>query len=223
MNRLTIAGCVLAAVMTVGVVVSRVASGSSPDPASSPAQAQRAVDEVNAADSTTEVEGTDAVTKLDGARLAAIAVVARTGEVVAAGFISRRELIESFTTPEFGPVLVDETSRAVNAMLVELGGRDVDGSQLMVREQPITAAVSAVGDRARVQVWSVLIVAVPGTGPGRQVWRTVTLEMVQRDAVWLVDGWTSTPGPTPAPPAEGVVDAAEAIAVPLGWKPVGVG
>ena len=221
MKRLTIAGCMLAGVMTIGVVVSRVASGSSPEPPRSPAQT--VVDEVNAADSTTNIEGTDAVTKLDGARLAAIAVVARTGEVVAAGFISRRELIESFTTPEFGPVLVDETSRAVNAMLVELGSRDVDGSQLMVREQPITAAVSAVGDRARVQVWSVLIVAAPGTGPGRQVWRTVTLEMVQRDAVWLVDGWTSTPGPTPAPPAEGVVDAAEAIAVPLGWEPVGVG
>ena len=221
MKRLTIAGCVLAGVMTIGVVVSRVASGSSPEPRRSPAQP--VVDEVNAADSTTNIEGTDAVTKLDSARLAAIAVVARTGEVVAAGFISRRELIGSFTTPEFGPVLVDETSRAVNAMLVELGSRDVDGSQLMVREQPITAAVSAVGDRARVQVWSVLIVAAPGTGPGRQVWRTVTLEMVERDAVWLVDGWTSTPGPTPAPPAEGVVDAAEAIAVPLGWEPVGVG
>ena len=223
MNRLTIAGCALAGVMTVGVVVSRAASGSSAAPASSPAQAQPAVDQVNATDSTANVEGTVAVKKLDGARLAAIAVVARTGEVVAAGFISRRELIESFTTPEFGPALVDETSRAVNAMLVELGSRDLDSSQLKVREQPITATVFSAGDRSRVQVWSVLIVAAPGTGPGRQVWRTVTLEMVDRDGVWLVDGWTSTPGPTPAPPAEGVVDAAEAIAVPLGWKPVGVG
>ncbi|MEP7114382.1 MAG: hypothetical protein ABI862_14040 [Ilumatobacteraceae bacterium] len=220
---MTIAGCALAGVMTVGVLVSRVASGSSPEPASSPALAQPAVDEVNAVDSATRAGGTVAVTKLDGARLAAIAVVARTGEVVAAGFISRRELIESFTTPEFGHVLVDETSRAVNAMLIELGSRDLDSSQLMVREQPITAAVSAVGDRAQVHVWSVLIVAAPGTGPGRQVWRTVKLEMVDRDGVWLVDGWTSLPGPTPAAPAEGVVDAAEVIAVPLGWEPVGVG
>lgn len=223
MNRVTIAGCALAGVMTVGVVVSRVASGSSPEPASSSAQVQPAVDQVNAAAPTTSVEGSAAVMKLDGARRAAIAVVARTGEVVAAGFISRRELIESFTTPNFGPVLVDETSRSVNAMLVELGSRNLDSSQLKVREQPITAAVSAVGDRARVQVWSVLIVAAPGAGPGRQVWRTVTLAMVDRDGLWLVDGWTSTPGPTPAPPAEGAVDAAEVVAVPLGWEPVGVG
>jgi hypothetical protein len=222
MKRLTIAGCALVGVMTVGVVVSRVASGSA-EPASSRARAQPAVDEVNVADSTTSVAGTVAASMLDGARRAAVAVVARTGEVVAAGFISRRELIESFTTPEFGPVLVDETSRAVNAMLVELGSRDLDSSQLVVREQPITAAVSPLGAGVRVQVWSVLIVAAPGTGPGRQVWRTVTLEMVDRDGVWLVDGWTSTPGPTPAPPAEGVIDAAEVIVVELGWEPVGVG
>ena len=35
-----------------------------------------------------------------------------TGEVVTAGFISRRELIESFTTPGFGPTSSPTTRRS---------------------------------------------------------------------------------------------------------------
>jgi hypothetical protein len=69
----------------------------------------------------------------------------------------------------------------------------------------------------RVRVWSVLVVAVTGGGPGREVWRTVTLEMVGSDRGWLVDRWTSTPGPTPAPPAEGAFDDAAAVAETLAW------
>ena len=72
-------------------------------------------------------------------------------------------------------------------------------------EQPITATVEATATGAQVRVWSVLVVAAPGVGPGRQVWRTVTLDMVDAGGRWLVDGWTSTPGPSPAPPAEGAV------------------
>jgi hypothetical protein len=161
---------------------------------------------------------------LDQARLAAVKVVARTGEVVSAGFFARRELIESFTTAEFGPLLADETSRSVNAMLTELGSRQVDATKLAVREQPLTATAEPAGaGGVRVRVWSVLVVAAPGTGPGRQLWRTVTVEMVARDGVWLVDGWVSSPGPTPAMAADGVIDTAETVAVPLGWVAVGVG
>ena len=63
---------------------------------------------------------------VEPARRAAIRAVAMTGEVVRAGFISRRELIESFTTPGFGPTLAASTSEAVTAMLLELGERDAD-------------------------------------------------------------------------------------------------
>ena len=160
---------------------------------------------------------------IDEARRAAVVVVGRTGEVVAAGFISRRELIETFTTASFGPTFAEETGRAIDATLIELSSREVDLADLVVREQPITSTASATADGVEVRVWSVLIIAAPGTGPGRQVWRTVTLDMVQRDGVWLVDGWASSPGPTPSPPAEGIVDSAEAVAVPLSWTPVGVG
>ena len=118
---------------------------------------------------------------VEPARRAAIRAVAMTGEVVRAGFISRRELIESFTTPGFGPTLAASTSEAVTAMLLELGERDADVSDAG------RAGAADHGHRrgdirpgAQVRVWSVLVVAAPGVGPGRQVWRTVTLDMVER-------------------------------------------
>jgi hypothetical protein len=160
---------------------------------------------------------------IDEAQVAAIKVVGRTGEVVAAGFISRRELIETFTTRSFGPTFADETGRAIDAMLIELGSREVDLADLVVREQPIASTAATTADGVEVRVWSVLIIAAPGTGPGRQAWRTVTLDMVQHDGVWLVDGWASSPGPTPSPPAEGIVDSAETVAVPLSWDPTEAG
>ena len=86
-------------------------------------------------------------------------------------------------------------------------------------EQPITATVEATSTGAQVRVWSVLVVAAPGVGPGRQVWRTVTLDMVEAGGRWLVDGWASTPGPSPAPPAEGAYDDAAAFVEPLSWPP----
>ncbi|MDO8392453.1 MAG: hypothetical protein Q7V57_18420 [Actinomycetota bacterium] len=146
-----------------------------------------------------------------------MAAVSLTDEVARAGFISRRELIESFTTPAYGPKLADETSSAVNAMLLELGQRQTDPSALYVVEQPITARAEANGNGVRVEVWSVLVVAVPGTGPGRQVWRTVTLDMVKVGGRWLVGRWVSTPGPTPSPSAEGAFDDARAFVEPIGW------
>lgn len=158
-----------------------------------------------------------AVDEVEAARVAAVAAVALTDDVARAGFISRRELIESFTTPAYGPTLTDETSAAVNAMLLELGERDVDPSNLHVIEQPITARAESTAKGVRVEVWSVLVVAVPGTGPGRQVWRTVTLDMVHEGGRWLVDRWTSTPGPTPSPAAEAAFDDAKAFVDPLSW------
>ena len=61
-----------------------------------------------------------------GARQAAINAVALTDEVVEAGFISRRDLINGFATSALAPRLADETGAEVNALLVELGDRDAD-------------------------------------------------------------------------------------------------
>lgn len=146
-----------------------------------------------------------------------------TDEVVKAGFISRRELINSFTTSGYGSRLADETSQAVTAMLLELGERNADPSKMAVLEQPLTATAERTSTGARVIVWSVLVVAVPGVGPGRQVWRTVTLDMVDVDGRWLVNGWLSTPGPTPAPAAEAAFDDATVVAGAVGWEPAAAG
>lgn len=214
-------GAALATVMLVGAIVARAGgddTGSDGNVAASAAESSANHPSPNGP--SMDNAPTDLI---DEAQRAAVKVVGRTGEVVAAGFISRRELIETFTTESFGPTFAEETGRAIDAMLIELGSREVDLADLVVREEPITSTASATADGVEVRVWSVLIIAAPGTGPGRQVWRTVTLDMVRRDGVWLVDGWASSPGPTPSPPAEGIVDSAEAVAVPLSWTPVGAG
>ena len=219
-RSMAVAGAALATVMLVGAIVARAGSGDTgPDGTRSGSVAEPSASSPSATGPSTAVAPSASI---DEAQIAAVKVVGRTGEVVAARFISRRELIETFTTPSFGPTFADETGRAIDAMLIELGSREVDPADLVVREQPITSTASATSDGVDVRVWSVLIIAAPGTGPGRQVWRTVTLDMVQHDGVWLVDGWASSPGPTPSPPAEGIVDSAETVAVPLSWNPVGV-
>ena len=220
-RSIAVLGGALAAVMLVGVIVARVGSSDSgPDGNTSASVVKPSA---NAPSATGPGSAAAPNASIDEAQVAAIKVVGRTGEVVTAGFISRRELIETFTTRSFGPTFADETGRAIDAMLIELGSREVDLADLVVREQPITSTASTTADGVRVRVWSVLIIAAPGTGPGRQVWRTVTLDMVQHDGVWLVDGWASSPGPTPSPPAEGIVDSAETVAVSLSWDPVGAG
>ena len=217
-RSMAVLGGALATVMLVGAIVARAGgSDTGPDGNASASVAEASANSPSGSGPNT------AAAPSDEAQRAAVRVVGRTGEVVAAGFISRRELIETFTTRSFGPTFADETGRAIDAMLIELGSREVDIADLVVREQPITSIASAAADGVQVRVWSVLIIAAPGTGPGRQAWRTVTLDMVQHDGVWLVDGWASSPGPTPSPPAEGIVDSAETVAVPLSWDPVGAG
>jgi hypothetical protein len=205
MRRIGIVLAGLVAVVVIGILVAS-ATGGHTNPAA-------AVGSTGAHDVGNDRAEPDAA----AARVAAVRAVSLTGEVVRAGLISRRVLIESFSTPTFGPVLADQTSSAVDAMLLELGERNVDTAEFQVREQPLTASADVAAPGVRVQVWSVLVVAAPGAGPGRQLWRTVRLDMVDAGGQWLVDGWTSTPGPTPAPLPEGRADEAATLAGPLAW------
>jgi hypothetical protein len=161
---------------------------------------------------------------MDAARRAAVGVVSRTGEIVAAGMFSRLVLIESFTTPSFAPVLAAETSQQVNSFLVGLGVRDVDVTGVRVLERPITATseVGAAGG-VTVRVWSVLVVTAPGLGMGREAWRTVTLTMISGDGRWLVDGWSSSPGPSPAPAADATFDDGARVDGAMSWPPADSG
>lgn len=153
------------------------------------------------------------------ARRAGIEAVAQTGEVLRAGFISRRELIATFATPSYGPTLADETSSAMASMLIELGQRDVDTRSISIVEIPIAATAEASSSTAIVRVWSVLVVALPAAKLSRQAWRTVTLDMVLVDGRWLVDNWSSSPGPTPPLPPRTFGDDAGLVAGPLAWPP----
>lgn len=196
------------------------------DPSADPADAGN---EPTASDepsppSTVETDrgGAPPLTRSRAAEEDALAIVRSLGDVAEAGFISRRELVESFTTEEFGPAFASETGRQVDTLVMELGARGVDRTELIVHEQPVTVTSNETDNGVTVRVWSVMVVVVPGMGPGRQVWRTITLDMVEVDERWLLDGWRSAIGPTPAPPAEGLVDTAESIVETLEWRRVDI-
>ena len=162
----------------------------------------------DAAPTSTTLAPTDLVLAKD----AAVAAVAMTDEVVSAGFISRRDLVARFATPSFAPQLADRTAEQVNVPLGELGKHDADMSRVRLVEQPLTATARAVEAGAQVEIWSVLVIAAPGLGPARQMWHTVTLSMTRTGGRWLVDGWDSRVGPTPALAPEVRLDAAEIVA-----------
>lgn len=215
MSKLALVGSVLAALILAALLIARANDaevdtprpplGAVVDVAATRVEPPAPVDAAGTANATAVAEA------------AAVSVVASTGDVVAAGFISRRELVASFCTERFGPTFASESGRAIDAMLLELGARDVERSDLAVLEEPVTATSTVTAAGVQVRVWSVLVVAAPGAGPARQVWRTVTVDMVEVDGRWLVDGWVSEFGPTPAAPAEAPIDAAESVAVVLGW------
>lgn len=149
--------------------------------------------------------------------------VARTGAVVRAGMFTRPDVIAEFATPGYAATLASQTTAQVNAFLVALGASGVDPSQLAVVESPVTASARHPGEgRVVVQVWSVLVVSAPGTSVARQAWRTVTLEMVDVDGRWLVDRWSSTPGPAPALSPDALIGDRTAVEERLAW-PAAVG
>lgn len=210
MRRLAVAVAGLAAVALVGLVVSRVTGGSGREPA------------VQAVGSPTSVHpvASGGAIDVDGARAAAVAAVASTGQVVRAGMFSRLDMIERIATQSYAPVLASATTTQVNEFVVALGASGVDPTDLQVIEAPITATATAVSDRqVAVEVWSVLVASMPDTSVARQAWRTVSLDMVEVDGRWLIDGWTSSAGPAPALPPEGQVASRDEVDSRLTWSP----
>ncbi len=212
MRRISIVVAVLIIVVVIGLLMSRSGRGTSSGLPATATLAQRS-DTLESSSGHLAV----AVDDIEAARTAAVEAVALTGEVVDAGLISRRDLVESIATPDYGPVLADETSLAVEAMLTELGARHVDRAGMRVSEFPLTAAATPEAGDVRVRVWSVLVIAAPGVGPGRQVWRTVNVLMKSVAGRWLVADWVSTFGPTPAPAVEVGFDDPAALGAPMSW------
>lgn len=153
---------------------------------------------------------------------AAAAAVAMTGDVVTAGLISRRELIESFTTPEFGSEFADVTSEQVTEMELSMTETGRSPAGLLVEEFPLLArTASREGTTATVEVWSVIVVTSADEPVARQAWRTVTLDLELFERRWLVDGWESVEGPAPAAAAEGAIASGADIAGVLAWDEAG--
>jgi hypothetical protein len=207
-RRVTVTISALLALAVVGVVVPRSGGGGSSTPAvgSVPADAQPA--EASPA----EPPPQDAAT----------AAVASTGDVVDAGLISRRELIESFTTPAFGAELADLTSEQVTSMELAMTETGRTAADLSVAEFPLRARTTARdATTATVEVWSVLVVSSIAEAVARQTWRTVTVDLELVDGRWLVDGWESAEGPSPAATPEAAIASGADVADVLAWEGAG--
>jgi hypothetical protein len=166
---------------------------------------------------------------LETARVVALRAVAMTGQVATAGFTARADLIASFATADFAPVLLDRTNEQMRDLAQEFVGQGIGLSSLRAVETPLTATAVDTDSGARVTVWSVLVIAVTDEGPARQLWRTVTLDLVESESesegegTWRVSAWDSLPGPTPLPPTDAMFDDGPAFDGPLSWQAATLG
>jgi hypothetical protein len=214
MRHRTVLSIVLAAVtVAAGALVVSRRSSAPPDPA----VVSEAV--VAAPVASPPVSPVDVV----GARRAAVMAVGRTGEVVAAGMFHRRDLVAEFATAGFAPRLAATTGEQINGFLLEAGFRGADTPAFAVTEVPVTASAVVTEFGVRVLVWSVVVVVVPSSSVAREVWRTVTVDVVDVDGRWWVDGWSSVPGPAPSPLPDAAFGDVATVRDRLAWDPAGRG
>lgn len=222
MGRMVLAGA--AAVVLVGVIALRscgptgdtVSSPTAPDPAS------RVLAPSEAAGPRGMERGVPVGWSHDnhGARSAAVSAVALTGDVARAGFITRSDMIHVLASRRFAPTLAAESAGQLVELFGDLPTEGITASSVLFRELPLTAEVRhADTEEAQVAVWAVLIVGVPEHGAPRQLWRTVTVDLVWEDDDWRVDGWTATAGPTPALGTNAPIATVDDLAIVTGWAP----
>jgi hypothetical protein len=157
-----------------------------------------------------------------GARAAAVSAVSLTGELARAGFITRSDMIQVLASRRYGPTLADLSAAQLDAFIDDLAGEGLTPSQLLLQERPLTAVVeSATADSATVQVWALLVAGGDPLGSPRQLWRTVTVELVWEEGDWQVDGWTVRAGPTPALATNAPVASLAELREVTAWPPVG--
>lgn len=157
-----------------------------------------------------------------GARAAAVSAVSLTGDLARAGFITRADMIEVLASRRYGPTLAGLSAAQLDTFLADLAGEGLTPSQLLVHELPLTATVeSTSADVATVQVWAVVVAGADRLGSPRQMWRTVTVELIWEGGDWRVDGWTARPGPTPALATNSVVASLAELREVTTWPSVG--
>jgi hypothetical protein len=228
-RRSLVASGAVVALAVVGLLVARAARDDRPSmvPADEPAPA--AVGSVPtpgsaAAADDVQVDAGFGGVDVEAARVAAVQAVARTREVVEAGFISRRDLIAGFATDSFAPVLAERTSQQWVSLLFGLRRATGQAVDVEVVAQPVTATASATApNRVVVEVWTVTVLVAVGESPAPELWSTMRLDMVDAAGRWLVDGWETTQGPAPAPAPEGTFASDTEIAAVMSWPAAGVG
>lgn len=155
-----------------------------------------------------------------GATAAAIDRVRSIETIATAGPLERSDLIAVLATQRFRELLTASTNRQLDDLLFSLGGRGYAPSDLTWLEYPLTVNVDAdTADAATVEVWSVSVVMVEGGSVARQMWHTDTLSLVWQDGDWKVDGWDSTPGPTPGLGSEVELSNLADVDAVGGWQP----
>jgi hypothetical protein len=136
----------------------------------------------------------------------------------ASGIHHPRRLIDQLASREFAPDLAVTTERQLAELTEALGEVELLPPQLTWSEVPLTARlVAARRESARVDVWSVLVVASPDADVPRQAWRTVSVDLVWEADDWKVDGWGVHGGPTPALAAATEVATGDEVAETAAW------
>lgn len=157
-----------------------------------------------------------------GARAAAVSAVTLTGDIARAGFITRSDMITTLASRRFAPTLVESSAGQLAEFLGELAAEGIAAGSVLFRELPLTASVTAADPSvARVEVWAVLVAGTAERGAPRQLWRTVTVDLVWEGDDWQIDGWTARAGPTPALATSAAISTVEELAVVTSWPAVG--
>ena len=224
MRRVIVVGAtVLVAAAAIGLRTCA-AAGREAAPPASPSTAAESADERPATGPRTEQLGVPVGWSRDvtGARAAAVSAVSLTGELARAGFITRSDMIRVLASRRYGSTLADLSAAQLDAFMDDLAGEGLTPSQLLLQELPLTAVVeSATANSATVQVWALLVAGGERLGAPRQLWRTVTVELVWEEGDWQVDGWKVRPGPTPALATNAPVASLAEMREVTAWPPVG--
>jgi hypothetical protein len=171
-------------------------------------------------DPTTTARAAISVVERPGPLDVALRAVRLTGDIATAGFITRDDLIDSVAYTRFASVMRSTAATQLTEFTAAVGASGVPVADVVWTELPLTARIVESGPAtARVAVWSVLIVGVPGHGSARQVWRTSTIGLAHETSGWRVDSWTATPGPTPSPATNGAVSDLPSVVEVLSWPP----
>ena len=158
----------------------------------------------------------------DGARDAAVSAVSLTGVIATAGFVTRSDMIDVLASTRFAPALLRASNAQLRDVLGDLGATGIAPADVVFRELPLTAMVDdATLDRARVRVWSVVVAGAHGRGSPRQLWRTVSIDLVWEADDWRIDAWSATPGPTPALATGAPVAGLDDLAAVAAWPSAG--